>query len=576
MRRFLVGCAIVAGCGSGSSPGDGGADGPTGDLAGRDLAVTPGDMAGGGGDLAVQPSAPGLRLFFTDLVSGPNSGGEGGNGAYVTLYGLGFGAAQGTSSVTIGGGAAAGYPIWSDGRITVQLGAAAASGDIVVHVAGNGDSNGLPFTVRAGNIFFASGGGSDGYDGSFGKPWATIPMAKNTVGPGDIAYIGAHAGDAVAQTTEDSSSPYSGALGMSVNDGTNSGTKDLPKALVVYPGATGTIGVESGLARGIIVPAINGTFDYWVIAGFTIRGESEAIELEGGSTGWRIVGNDVSCPNGSGQSGCVTGGDATSPSDLKFFGNDVHDCAANVGTITKYYHGIYFGSSHLELGWNTVRDGKTCRAVQFHDSGGPNNFDLSVHDNVIHGTVCDGLNFASVDPSQGTVEAYNNVIYDVGRGPDPADGSSDYACIYVANITNQGAPGSGSVMLYNNTLYDCGPRGTSAAGAIARAAGPVGIQMVDNLIAVTGSEAYFSGDTDTSMIGGSNNLFFGGGAAPGFVTMSQTGDPAFVSAAGADFHLLPASAAIDHGAMTAAATDRDGNLRPQGPAFDIGAYEAVK
>jgi len=57
---------------------------------------------------------------------------------------------------------------------------------------------------------------------------------------------------------------------------------------------------------------------------------------------------------------------------------------------------------------------------------------------VIHGTVCDGLNFATVDPSQGAIVAYNNVIYDVGRGPDPADGSSNYACIYVANITNAG------------------------------------------------------------------------------------------------------------------------------------------
>jgi hypothetical protein len=132
---------------------------------------------------------------------------------------------------------------------------------------------------------------------------------------------------------------------------------------------------------------------------------------------------------------------------------------------------------------------------QFHDTGGPNEFDLSVHDNVIHGTACDGINFASVDPSQGDVVAYNNVIYDVGHGPDPADGSSDYAGIYVANITNTGAAGSGNVRIYGNTLYDCGARGTGAAGGVSRSAGPVGIEMDDNLIVALAGESYFAGDS---------------------------------------------------------------------------------
>ena len=89
-----------------------------------------------------------------------------------------------------------------------------------------------------------------------------------------------------------------------------------------------------------------------------------------------------------------------------------------------------------------MRDGKTCRAIQFHDSRRARTTSTSSSTTTsIHGTVCDGINFATVDPSQGTVEAYNNVIYDVGLGPDPADGSSDYAGIYVANITNPGAAG---------------------------------------------------------------------------------------------------------------------------------------
>lgn len=51
-----------------------------------------------------------------------------------------------------------------------------------------------------------------------------------------------------------------------------------------------------------------------------------------------------------------------------------------------------------------------------------------------------------------------------------------------------------------------------------------------------------------------------------------TGDPKFVG--GGDYHLQPSSPAIDHGvAVAAIEVDMDGNSRPQGAAYDIGAYE---
>jgi hypothetical protein len=581
--------AAVAACGgsSTSAPGggaEGGIDGggfadasgggtessvTDGPSSGDDAGHADGSDAASGDDAAGPAPIAGLRLFFSDLESGPASGGQGGRGAFVTVWGNGFGASRGASTVTIGAGAADNYPVWTATKITFQLGAAAATGNIVVHVAGKGDSNGLPFTVRSGNIFFVTSGGDDGHAGSFASPWQTIAHAKDNLAAGDIAYLGTSAGDSVSQT---GTYRYSASLSIDFNDGTNQGTAAAPKALVVYPGATATVGQESGVERGLLVPAITGTFDYWVISGLTLRGEDEALDFEGTADGWRVVGNDVSCPNGTGLSGCIVGGDGTTPHDLKLYGNVVHDAAANVTTITKYYHGIYLASNNMEIAWNEVRDGKTCRGMQFHDSAGSNLFGLSVHDNLVHGTVCDGINFATVDPSQGTVEAYNNVVYDVGTGPDPSDGSSDYACIYVANITNQGPPGSGNVHLYNNTLYDCGSRGTSAAGGVALASGPVGILMDDNLVVTTSGESYFSGDT--SSITGSNNLFFGGGGStPSALAGTVTGDPMLASPAANDFHLQAGSAAVDRGIVTPAATDYDGNPRPQGAAYDIGAYE---
>src|ERR1700746_1875851 len=58
------------------------------------------------GASSVRAQSPPPRLFFTDLDSGPNSGGEsvgGFAGAYVILYGNFFGSSQGSSTVTWNG-----------------------------------------------------------------------------------------------------------------------------------------------------------------------------------------------------------------------------------------------------------------------------------------------------------------------------------------------------------------------------------------------------------------------------------------------------------------------------------------
>src|SRR5713101_1548955 len=100
----------------------------------------------------------GPAIFFTDLTSGPKTGGKDNNGVFVTIYGRGFGATQGTSTVTVGGGTVASCPVWTDRKIACQLGASAATGNVVATVAGVA-SNGLPFTVRTGNIFYVSPSG---------------------------------------------------------------------------------------------------------------------------------------------------------------------------------------------------------------------------------------------------------------------------------------------------------------------------------------------------------------------------------------------------------------------------------
>src|SRR5437899_3203832 len=365
------------------------------------------------------------RIFFSDLESGPNTGGQNGKGAFVTIYGRNFGATRGTSTATVGGGAVDNCPLWTDTKVACQLGPAAQTGNIVINVGGQA-SNGVPFTVRPGNIYFVSPPGSDTNPGTFAGPFRTPVKGKNALAPGDILYLM----DGISTSVIDN---FGAVLNLR-----SSGAPGLPKAIVAYPGASVTLGSDATPQRAVYAPAVaGGPWAWWVIAGLTLRASDSALEMVGAQN-WRVVGNDVSCRNGNGASACTHGDTALF---IKFFGNNVHDAGVNnlASADQKLYHSVYFStdSNHIEVGWNTiVPNGGGCRALQFHSSpngagSGFNQFDLSVHDNLIHDARCDGINFATVDPTQGKVEAYNNIVYRAGLGPDPGGQLSNYSCIAV-------------------------------------------------------------------------------------------------------------------------------------------------
>jgi len=72
------------------------------------------------------------------------------------------------------------------------------------------------------------------------------------------------------------------------------------------------------------------------------------------------------------------------------------------------------------------------------------------------------------------------------------------------------------------------------------------------------------------------NLFFGNITnTVGVITGAHSliGDPKFIDPFHDDYHLQAGSAAIDHGIDAGVYTDLDGNPRPIGAGFDIGAYE---
>ena len=543
------------------------------------------------------------QLFFSDLDSAPNAGGEsvsGFAGAYVTLYGNFLGTTQGTSTITWNGQnclrvlpATGSYSGWGSvyfwyQRIVVQLGSGCTpgTGNFVVTVNGTA-SNGIPFTVRSGNIYFVSTSGNDSNSGTAASPFKTIPHCKNALKPGDTCYIE----NGVTANTADN---YDSTLEIE-----SGGTAGNPIALAAYPGATVTLG-SSSTTYALRVPNIGVDVGYVTLAGLNFAVSSETDAAANAST-WRVVANNFQCPTADGEDGCFTTHEL---SGIKFFGNE----ATNIGVVSasKQQHAVYFSSdtNHVEAAWNYVHNNRSCRAIQFHssplngggssDPTGHNQFDLSVHDNLIHDDPCDGINFATVDPSQGKVEAYNNVIYHVGIGPSPQDGDSgDYSCIYMAYITNTGPVGGGTVEIYNNTLYDCGPFVASFANngnfMINGGETSLKVRIRNNILYQINNEPFGNGSGwNSTYASGSNNVMYstGGASLPNFITGTVTSDPKFVNLTADNFHLQQGSPAQDAGLTISSSNtynnyvawnglprDRDGVSRPQGSSFDIGAYE---
>jgi hypothetical protein len=268
---------------------------------------------------------------------------------------------------------------------------------------------------------------------------------------------------------------------------------------------------------------------------------------------------------------------------MYFYGNNLHDIGGNA----KLNSCIYWSTNvnHVWTAWSRIGDGTTTcsTGIEIHSTNGSDQYDLHIHDNVVHNTRCNGMVLASIDPSIAPVEVYNNLLYHNGTGPSP----SDSGCYYYDAIafSGNGTPASGTVDVYNNTMYDCGsvvsPPGGATRGCTTmynQGQGTViTFRYTNNIFYITGSpEAYFNSDALTGQVTGcGNNLYYNGGTAPSYCsTGALSVNPLFalLSTSAPDFHLQSGSLAIGAGSASHMPTwDIDGNARPNPPA--IGTYD---
>lgn len=531
---------------------------------------------------ALGASAQSPAIFFSDLDSGPNTGGANNKGAFVTIYGKGFGATQGSSSVSVGGGLVDNYPVWSDTKVAFQLGAAAQTGNIVIKVNG-ASSNGVSFTVRGGNIYFVSPSGNDASTGSFTAPWRDPVQGKNKMAAGDITYLRAG-----SYTGEDNW----GAI-LSLNG--VSGTQGNPKAMVGYPGENAKLdGTNPACYNGANCPFVvrvnlGTAAQYWTFANLEFAGGgSQTImwDVSGGGSGLRFVGNSIHAPGGN--NSCVAmQGPLT---DNKWYGNHIYDCDSCPESSTKaydLYYGGYGVQDTIDIGWNVMNNNCTqpnlSKGIQFYGHVSGDIFrHLKIHDNLIYGHCMEGMVIGGSDGPNDTFEntdteyIYNNVLVHNGYCAP----NFGYSALKIASVNSP----VGNFKVYNNTFYFNGANPQPSASGDLDNQGVKSIEVDNNIFVAPIPNGSYCGYVcyeytgTASQMSGHNNLFLNFGNGPSWATNSiNNTNPQFVNAATSgnfDFHLQASSLAVDAGmAIATVGTDFDGVPRPQGAAFDLGAYE---
>jgi hypothetical protein len=485
----------------------------------------------------VRTSPPHVR--FLDVESGPNGGGENGDGTILTIYGDRFGETQGRSRVTIGGAEVARYLRWSDSEISVAIGGAARSGPVIVDTFWGASNVDDEFTVRSGQIRCVSTDGSDGGSGSWGGCWRTVGYAIANAEPGDIVYVR----DGVSENEM-----------IYVDD---AGTEELPIAIVGYPGESARIGrVE---VRNIDIDPTGLT-----LAGLRIEGDDAAISASGSD--WRLVDNEIVCTEVVSTAvgeGCVSFDDFDT---IAMLGNEIHSIAlAGAETSTAVAVSFFSNVRGVELGWNRFHDNDACGSIRISGDGATPPHTFSIHHNRFTDERGVGIAIVDVDLESGPFDIVGNLFTRVGARPG-ATSCSVSSLPEASCIAAQCASGD-SVRVAFNTFVSCGAGATRAAisGCDSRAM----VSLEDNVFSQEPGDFYVA---ESAMVAGRTNLWHGAGTGP--ASCEDNVDVAtspFVSREDDDFHLSPESGAIDRASSAPPARDLEGVAR--GEPADLGAFE---
>lgn len=360
--------------------------------------------------------------------------------------------------------------------------------------------------------YYVATTGSNSNPGTEDKPWQTVAYAVDTMDPGDTTYV---RGGTYLEAT------------MRFK---RSGTQAAPIKLLSYPGESPIIQcIDATLIHRMIIQHVSGErypMGWITIEGFEIRNCYDSLKIHNGHD-LTIRRNWI---HDSLNQGIVGSG-----TRILIDRNRINH---NGNTTGNQKHGIYMNGTEITITNNLIYDNQFF-GIQ---ANGTAKYDSAKHP---------GPEFAL---SRNWIIANNTIAYNRNRAAIVVWGSS---------LTN--------LRIENNIFYENGvtlaPVNVNGIEFIQM--GSTGVQIRNNLSYASGSGAM---------------AFLGIGATEGKnYTLSgnivNTGDPRFVNAPATlpgspNFALTERSLAIDKGLTnTATRIAFDGSARPQGRAYDIGAYE---
>jgi parallel beta-helix repeat protein len=367
--------------------------------------------------------------------------------------------------------------------------------------------------------YYVAPNGNDANPGTLTHPFGTLNQATRTLEPGDTLYV--RAGTYV----ESLINSIPGGLSWS-----------MPVTVAAYPGETVTVKPGSGATRvveingedrqyiiidGLILDGANVGYDVFKIGGNGTVGVAHHIRLKNSevrnSPGPGIVVDGTFYSGFSSNPGCCN----------EFIQLNVHDNGTTVNN-----QGLYIRSGGNIVEKSRIYRNKCCGINAFVSGGS------RPDDNVIR----------------------NNEVFDNGLTNSKGDG------ILV---------GGYRAVVENNFVHGNNTVGIYVFGGDQRDAKIRNNTVVNNL----GYGIWVDPASMNTTI--ANNIIYGNSTAPvqddGSGTVSTdnlTSNPLFVDPATKNFKLQPSSPAIDKGRTIPEITkDFFGNPRPQGRAYDIGAYE---
>ena len=404
--------------------------------------------------------------------------------------------------------------------------------------------------------YYVSPTGNDADPGSVSQPWRTLAKAAEMATAGQAVYVreGTYNERLVPQ---------------------NSGDQDNYIIFMAYPGETVIID-----GTGVSIPQLEGLVNivskrFIRVSGFQVINAGNGVANGKWNMGISAQKSDhIIIDNNHINHTYSLGIDIGPASSFVVVDhNGVTD--TNFGELDdEVALGMFWFSHDLEIKNNVVHHTKN---EGIGAAAGPH--DVAIHHNTVHdvglGSQRIGIYIDAWTEHQYNIDVYSNRVYDnVGQGIIAA--SEGGGLLENVNIYNN---------IVHDSSFDWGGIGVAPWSTTSSVTHPVhNINFVNNTVYNCSGGGIVINNPEVENILIRNNIFYQSGQALRIdtsVPQSQltidhnlTSDPKFVNAATANFRLQATSPAVDAGVADGAPEfDFDGNFRPAGNGYDIGAFE---